>query len=416
MPDSHSRPAPPGLRGAARALFVALLALAALPLLAGPAVAHGASGQEASNYRVTLTSPREPAPGVDVRLVESGARLQLTSREAEVTVVGHSGEPYLRIGPDGVFTNERSPSSVWGRSLDVPRTVPPGTDPAAEPSWVRTSPGPTARWFDSRARWTESSPPAEVAADPQQRRVVSEWQVPVVLADAPVAVAGTVEWVPGPSALPWWLLSLATAGAVAAVALLLRTASRPLAAVTALCVAVSVAHSALSAADAAGGAAAVLRAFLTGNVALLAGWGAGVVAVVQLWRGRPAGVYVAAFAGAVVAVLGGLLDAAALGSSQVPVVGPEALGRLTTALSLGLGVGLVVAAVTADERITPPAEGDGQRPSADGSGAPDGSPTRPGGSTGSPEGGPPSSGSRCDDSSETRRPSTSSSTGGGYSG
>ena len=406
---SDSDPRPSRLR-ALRILIVTLLAAVTLPLLAGPARAHGASGQEASNYLVTLTSPPQPEPGLVVRLVESGSLLQLTSTEAEVVVAGHSGEPYLRVGPDGVFTNRRSPSSVWGRSLEAPMTAPPGTDPAAEPDWVRTSDGPTARWFDSRARWTATSPPPEVVADPQQRHVVSEWTVPVTLAGAPVAVAGTVEWVPGPSALPWWLLSLVIVGVVAAGALFLRTASRPLATVTALCVAVSVAHSALSAADAAGGPTAVLRAFLTGNIALLAGWGAGVVAVVQLWRDRPPGVYVAAFAGAVVAVLGGLLDAAAFGSSQVPVVGPAVLGRLTTALSLGLGVGLVVAAVTADERVAPAAESDSQRPS----GAPDGSPTRPGGSTGSAgSGGPPSSGSRWDDSSATRSPSTSSTNGGG---
>jgi hypothetical protein len=401
-----------------RLVVAALLALLVVPLLATPASAHGASGQEASNWLTTLTSPVRPGAGVTVAVVESGARLELTSTEAPVVVFGYDGEPYLRVGPDGVLTNTRSPAAVRNATLDDPGGVPAGTDPRAEPVWEQTSDEPTARWYDSRARWTAPQPPAPVQQEPDRRQVVREWSVPVTLDGAPVAVAGTLEWVPGPSALPWWLLALAAAGTVTALALLRRGAARALAGVAALCLLVSVVHSAASAAEAAGGPGARAAAFFTGNAPLMAGWLAAAVGAVQLWRGRNTGLYVAAFGGAVIAVIGGLLDAAAFGSSQVPAAGPAWFGRLTTALSLGLGLGLVAAGITADERVAPSPH-DGPREDADTAaeaeagyrpaspsreGAPAGSPTRPGGSSSSAV-----DPSRWADSSEIRNPSTSSS-------
>lgn len=421
-----ARPRPVRPPAGARLLVAALLALLAVPLLATPASAHGASGRESSNWLTTLTSPVRPAPGVTVRLVESGARLELTSTESEVLVLGDDGEPYLRVGPDGVLTNSRSPARVRNATLADPGGLPGGTDPAAEPVWERTSDEPTARWYDSRTRWTAPQPPHEVQAEPDRRQVVREWSVPVTQAGAPVAVAGTLAWVPGPSPLPSWLLALAATAAVPAVAFLRRGAARTLAGLTVLCLLVSVTHSAASAAEVAGGPGAGVAAFVSGNLPLMTGWFAAAVGTVQLWRGRSTGLYVAAFAGAVIAVLGGLLDVAAFGSSQVPAAGPAWFGRLTTALSLGLGLGLVAAGVTADERVTPGPAGDalpegpgpddpaapGPRAQAGGApapasraGAPEGRPTRPGGSC-SPDVAPSS---RWADSSDTRSPSTSSS-------
>lgn len=418
-----ARTRPASRSATARLVVAALLALLAVPLLAGPASAHGASGQEASNWLTVLTSAARPAPGVTVGVVESGARLELTSTDAEVVVLGYDGEPYLRVGPGGVLVNTRSPAAVRNATLDDPGGVPAGTDPRAGSVWERVSDEPTARWYDSRTRWTDPQPPAAVQEEPDRRRVVREWSVPVTLDDAPVPVAGTLEWVPGPPALPWWLLALGAAAAVPAVALLRRGAARALAGLTALCLLVSVVHSAASAAEAAGGPGARAAAFLAGNAPLMAGWLAAAVGTVQLWRRRSTGLYVVAFAGAVVAVIGGLLDAGAFGSSQVPAAGPAWFGRLTTALSLGLGLGLVAAGITADERVSPsprggpddgttagPADG-GQatgdyRPAASSrEGAPAGSPTRPGGSGSSAAPSP----SRWADSSEIRNPSTSSS-------
>ncbi len=61
--------------------------------------AQGVPGQEASNYRTSLTTPEQAAPGVTVRVVESGARLEITSTDGEAAVLGYDGEPYLRLGP-----------------------------------------------------------------------------------------------------------------------------------------------------------------------------------------------------------------------------------------------------------------------------------------------------------------------------
>jgi hypothetical protein len=66
----------------------------------------------ATNYETHLVHVT-PAPirGVSVRVVETGSRLELTNTTAtEVTVFGSvAAEPYLRIGPNGVFENLESP-------------------------------------------------------------------------------------------------------------------------------------------------------------------------------------------------------------------------------------------------------------------------------------------------------------------
>src|SRR4051794_19559227 len=95
------------------AVAVALALLVVVGAGAAPACAHAVSGVSATNYETRLTGvdPGLP-PGVRVRVVESGSRLELVNRSGtEVAVAGYTGEPYLRVGPDGVFENLESPST-----------------------------------------------------------------------------------------------------------------------------------------------------------------------------------------------------------------------------------------------------------------------------------------------------------------
>ncbi len=132
-----------------------LISVVVLVAPARPASAHTVSGMGANNWKTTLVGISPPQPGLRVRVVEGGSRIQLTATAAEVTVLGYEGEPYLRIGPTGVYENTRSPAAYLNCSRNG-CPVPARADPLARPVWDRISGGPTARWHDHRIHWMGS--------------------------------------------------------------------------------------------------------------------------------------------------------------------------------------------------------------------------------------------------------------------
>jgi hypothetical protein len=154
----HSRPFRTGSASLGRAGLVVALAGLLVLSLAGPAQAHviGVGGR-ASNYRTDVLDVTPPVPGLSVRVLEAGNQLALTDRSGqEVVVLGYRSEPFLRVGPTGVYENQRSPSSYANRYANAPR-IPPELDPAAPPRWRRIRNQPEAVWHDHRAHW--SGPP-----------------------------------------------------------------------------------------------------------------------------------------------------------------------------------------------------------------------------------------------------------------
>ncbi|HEY6706022.1 MAG TPA: hypothetical protein VJB61_00310, partial [Actinomycetota bacterium] len=134
---------------------VAGLALLLAVTSAGPAAAHPlGAGTEASNYRTGIRGIDQGAPGISVRTVP-GEQLELTNRsDKEVVVLGYRLEPYLRIGPGGVYENQRSPSTYTNRFRTAPADIPSEFDPKAAPDWRRVGDGPSAAWHDHRSHWT----------------------------------------------------------------------------------------------------------------------------------------------------------------------------------------------------------------------------------------------------------------------
>jgi hypothetical protein len=98
----------PGVR---RAALTALVVLAWLIVQAQPASAHTVSGVGATNWRTTLIGVNPPVPGLRVRVVNTGSDLEVSNTGQEVVVLGYEGEPYLRVGPAGVYENTQSPST-----------------------------------------------------------------------------------------------------------------------------------------------------------------------------------------------------------------------------------------------------------------------------------------------------------------
>jgi hypothetical protein len=100
------------------AVTAVALALVAVVLVAPPVGAHPLGGVEPSNYRARVLAVRPPVPGLRVEVVDAGTRLRLVNGPRDVVVLGYQFEPWLRVGPRGVFENSRSPTlqtaGAWG--------------------------------------------------------------------------------------------------------------------------------------------------------------------------------------------------------------------------------------------------------------------------------------------------------------
>ncbi|MFC3504770.1 hypothetical protein ACFOOK_27910 [Micromonospora krabiensis] len=338
---------------ARRVGLVAAAALAATLATAAPAAAHGADAPDGTDYRTTVGGITPARDGLSVRAVEAGARLELTNRTGRpVEVIGYSGEPYLRVGPDGVFENTRSPATYLNRTLAGDTTLPAEADPAAPPSWRRVADGPTARWHDQRALYRESAPPAAVRAAPDREQRVRDWTVPLRDGTEPVEIHGTLDWVPPPDAYPWW--AVATIGLLAVGALGLLPAgsvpgTRGFAGLGGLLVAgglAAVAYTVGRELDAgAQGVGGVLLGLLGGQLwALLTGFGAIAAGAYALAR-RPAADFAVALAGACLALFAGVSNAAVFGRGVPPVPWPGTTARVLVALILVAGAGATAAGV-----------------------------------------------------------------------
>lgn len=314
--------------------------------MAPPAGAHSAKGADASNFRTRLLSVTPQLPGIDVAIIENGNRMQVTNTtDEDLIVLGYQGEPYLRVGPDGVAENLRSPATYLNRDRKGETAVPGSADPDAEPDWSQVGDGHTARWHDHRVHWMGAEDPRAVQQDPGRRHtVIPEWVVEMRVGDTAVEASGDLVWVPGPSVVPWWALTVA-AFVVAAAATWSQAWRPAVAALVVALVALDVAHVLGVALAQVGGLGSQLVQVASGSVGSLAGWVAGVVAVILLvGRGEAhrheAGALAAALAGLLIGVNGGLVDVGELGRSQIQFAWPDAVFRATTALSLGLGFGI----------------------------------------------------------------------------
>jgi hypothetical protein len=338
-----------------RALTV-LLGVLALLGPAAPAQAHVGGGAAGSNYDARVLSVSPPAPGVSVRVLSFGDEFEVVARGgAEVLVPGYSDEPYLRIGPDGVWRNRNSPAT-WlnlDRYGTAAASVPASVDADAAPDWERVSTEPAYVWHDHRTHWmTENALPPVVAADPGSAHTVSEWTVPLVVDGAEVAVDGVLTWTPPPS--PWTVWPAYAAVALLALAAgLLAPGPRPLGVLLLIGAAASVWHAAATPEPAVTGgtqlgaiAAASLPAGAACAVAAL-GW-------VAALRGRGVMTGLAGLVLGWLLLVQGLPDVDVLWTANVATAGPEWLGRIAVCLLVSLGVGLLGGGLAAVRRFREP--------------------------------------------------------------
>jgi hypothetical protein len=351
-----------------RAVIVVAVAALLLAIGAAPAAAHAVGGAQASNYQTRILSIQPGVPGLTVEVVDAGARLRVRNHTGrEVTVLGYAGEPYLRVGPAGVFENRRSPATYLNRARINPAPPPPDASADAPPLWRRVGDGDTVTWHDHRAHWMGASDPPAVKATPRRTQVVvPAWQSELRVGNQPVRVSGDLRWVPGPSPWPWlaiavaWLVLVLLAGRQ-------RAWPRLLAVLTGLLIAVDVVHTVGIWTGTS--ASAATKAYA--SLGSWAGWILGGLAIHRLLGPHPrrASIYLALGA-VLMADVGGIGDLGSLYRSQLAVALPDPLTRTLVATTLGLGVGLVISGLLlarSRPRRRPRPAGNGQL--AEGAGA-----------------------------------------------
>jgi hypothetical protein len=322
-----------------RALLALALGATTVVVAAEPAGAHGVAGIQPSNFETRVLGVSPAVRGLSARVDDLGNKLEVDNATGrDITILGYDGEPYLRVGPGGVFQNARSPATYLNRTRTGNVAVPSSADAHAPPEWQQIGSGTTVRWHDHRAHWLSSSNPPQVERDPGSRHLVQRWTVALVRDGVPITVRGDVVWVPGPSPWPWILLALAAAALLVALAQT-RLARPALAVSLAALIVGETAHIAGSWAGTtvAGTTKLAASAYALGGIA--------VAALALVWVLRQ-GVHAAAplllLAGLFLALAGGLADVTVLYRSQLPTSLPTIGARLEVAAVIGLGTGVAV--------------------------------------------------------------------------
>jgi hypothetical protein len=352
-----------------RVLSAATLGLVAALTLASPAWAHGGDAPDGTNYRTEVTGMSGALPGVSVRAVEAGARLELTNDGDEtVEVLGYDGEPYLEVRPDGVFENVKSPATYLNETLQGGE-VPPTADPTAPPQWRQVDDEPVARWHDHRSHWMSATPPPQVAAEPDKTHRIRDWVVPLRSGVITAEAHGTLDWIPPPTAGAWWAASVLCATAIGLLGLVSvggrggRAASAALAVLAVVGGLTGIGYAVARELDAgANGAGEILLGLLAGQVwPVLAGLGAVAAGVYALAR-RPSADFGMALAGACLALFAGVANSAVFGRGVAPVPFSPTLARVAVLLLIAIGAGLAAAgslrlrAAVSAAQPAPPAE------------------------------------------------------------
>jgi hypothetical protein len=350
--DGGMQRVPARRRWAARAAATVGFGCAFVALGAAPAGAHGLAGVQPSNFASHVSSVTPAIDGVRVAVRDLGARLEVRNdTRYDVVVLGYEGEPYLRVGPNGVFENRRSPAVFLNRSATVTATAPKSYDARAQPEWHRTGSGHVVSWHDHRVHWMGSSLPPAVHDSPGHIHVVSNWTVTLQYRGRDVAVQGALIWIPGPSAVPRIALAFVVAVLVVGLGVTRRWGD----VLTLALLAVSVLIGFLIAGEWSETSAGAWTAFLSTAYSIL-GVAVALAAVGALVRSRrnPDDAIAIVLVAAVVITFGsGLADITVLDHSQLPTTLSSSLARTFVAVVLGAGLGVLVTAARKLRRPAP---------------------------------------------------------------
>lgn len=345
----------------ARVALVTAAGLLLLLALAAPAMAHG-RGSDASNYDSRIDSEPDVL-GLDFRIYNGDEFLGASNRTGEeITILGYSMEPYLRIGPDGAFANLNSEAYYLNQDRFAATAIPPTVDVGAEPDWEQVSSRPVYAWHDHRIHWMGANIPPAVE-DTEVETEILTYEVPVVVGGEETLVTGTLFWVPGPTPVVWIVPALLAVTLVMAPAFRSKPDSergvwpglaRPAAVVLGVISAANLVHLVddLTATPVALTTSLVSAAQTVLFIAI------GLFGAVRCWQQRE-GAFTALGVGAAAIFVGqGLLYVSVLGVSQSASIFPGWLTRALVSLSLAQLLPLGAAAVVGTRRLLPPEDED----------------------------------------------------------
>ena len=300
-------------------------------------------GIQPTNYLSTIDSLHPDVPGITLKVVDLGTRLQLTNTTAhDVVVLGYDGEPYLRVGPRGVFQNARSPATYINRTLNLAnaQAPPKSADPTAPPKWEKLGSGDTVRWHDHNAHYMGTSEPPVVQRDHDHRHVIDKYTVEMRWNGQDVVARGRIVWVPPPSPWPYAGIAVVLA-AVVVWATRTRMWARVFAAALVVLVVCEVLH-------VTGLYGASTDSFGTKSFASLysvAGILLALLALGWMWRkGADSATPLVLLASMFLFIAGGLADVTSLAKSQIPSTWSDGFARMLVTITLGVGLGTAIGA------------------------------------------------------------------------
>lgn len=187
-------------------LFGPLLALPAVVLVLASLTGamHGAG-------RVGVVIDRPPAgsplDGVTFTTDPVGDYLTAeVGRGRSLVVLGYTGEPALRVHPDGrAERNENATIGTAGPDDPQPAEVP---DPGGPERWVPAGSAGTVSWHDHRAHWFAGTP------DVDDGSAVGRWLLPMTADGKDSSLAGRLVWHEPQAGRLLLILAVASASAI----------------------------------------------------------------------------------------------------------------------------------------------------------------------------------------------------------
>jgi hypothetical protein len=176
------------------AIFAAFaVAAGAVVVPAAPAAAHGSD----PSVRPVLDAVEPALPGVTVQLAQSVTAQMVVANPTPTTlsVLDGDGQPFLRIGPEGVLANRASPWWYLTNSPNGDATIPADAQPGAPPRWEQVAAEPAWGWFEHRLHPAPQGVPPDVS---RARRIttLARWSVPFDYGGQPVEASGRIVYEP----------------------------------------------------------------------------------------------------------------------------------------------------------------------------------------------------------------------------
>lgn len=134
----------------------------------------------------SLRSPPSLAPGVSVQLLPGPVpAFFLRNRSGKtVSVLDGAGQPFLRVGPDGVWAD--TGSAAWRAASPTQQT--------SQAGWRQLSKADSVSWLEPRAAWTRPLPKPLPASGE-----LNQWRVPLRVGAERQDLIGINRWLPRPA-------------------------------------------------------------------------------------------------------------------------------------------------------------------------------------------------------------------------